>query len=168
MGSLMSPRRSQVVWRWRAAARRSLKPVAAQQAGKRQQLSDEPRLDEDGVEAGPGEEVGLDLPWQRADVLDKGGETPVTEEFSRLDLTAGADDEGAATTDRLIRLYLEEAGTVPLLTAADEVRLAEQLHTAKARLPEALQTAVDAYERMHSDAREHPTPAARRAHKRRR
>jgi RNA polymerase sigma factor (sigma-70 family) len=140
----MSPRRSQVVWRWRAAVRRSLKPVAAQQTGERQQLSDEPRIDENGVKAGPGEEVGLDLPWQRADVLDKGGETPVTEEFSRLDPTAGADDEGAAATDRLIRLYLEEAGTVPLLTAADEVRLAEQLQTAKAHLLQALQAVLTA------------------------
>jgi hypothetical protein len=131
MGSFMSSRRSQVVWRWRAPARRRLKPVAAQQARKRQQRSDDSRRDDDGVAAGLGDEVGLDRPWQRADVLDTGGGIPA-EEFSRLDLTAGADDEEAPATDRLIRLYLEEAGTVPLLTAADEVRLAEQLQTAKA------------------------------------
>jgi RNA polymerase sigma factor (sigma-70 family) len=142
MGSLMSPRRSQMVWRWCAPARRRLKPMAAQQTRKRQELSDESRLDDDGVEAGLGEEVGLDRPWQSPEFRDNGGETPVTEEFSRLDLTAGADDEDAAGTDRLIRLYLEEAGTVPLLTAADEVRLAEQLHTAEAHLLEALQAAL--------------------------
>jgi Sigma-70 factor, region 1.2 len=132
MGSFMSSRRSQVVWRWRAPARRRLKPVAAQQARKRQQRSDDSRRDDDGVAAGLGEKVDLDRPWQSPEFRDNGGETPVTEEFSRLDLTAGADDEEAPATDRLIRLYLEEAGTVPLLTAADEVRLAEQLQTAKA------------------------------------
>jgi Sigma-70 factor, region 1.2 len=41
-----------------------------------------------------------------------------------------------------MRLYLQEAGTVPLLTAADEVRLAEQLQSAKAHLLEALHTAL--------------------------
>jgi RNA polymerase primary sigma factor len=41
----------------------------------------------------------------------------------------------------LILRYLQEAGSVPLLTAADEVRLAEQLRTAKARLLEGLQAA---------------------------
>ena len=96
------------------------------------------------MEAGLGEEVGLDRPWQSPEFRDNGGETPVTEEVSRLDLTAGGDDEGVPATEKLIRLYLQEAGKVPLLTAADEVRLAEQLHTAKAHLLEALQEALPA------------------------
>ena len=122
----MSQRRSQAVRR-RAAARRSLKTVAARPAGERQQLSDAPFLDEDGVDAGLGEEVGLDPPWQSADVSEKVVEALVTEEPSRREPTAVVDDEGTPGTERLILLYLQEAGTVPLLTAADEVRLAEQL-----------------------------------------
>jgi RNA polymerase nonessential primary-like sigma factor len=66
----------------------------------------------------------------------------VTEEPSRREPTAGVDDAGTSGTERLIRLYLQEAGTVPLLTAADEVRLAEQLQSAKAHLLEALHAAL--------------------------
>jgi RNA polymerase sigma factor (sigma-70 family) len=140
----MSQRRSQVVWRWRAPARRSIKTLAARQAGERQQPPDAPFRDEDGVDAGLGEEVGLNPRWQSADAPERVAEASVTQEFSRLDPEEVADDEGASGTERLILLYLEEAGTVPLLKAADEVRLAEQLQTAKARLLEALQAALSA------------------------
>jgi RNA polymerase sigma factor (sigma-70 family) len=136
----MSQRRSQALLR-RAAARRSSKTVAARQAEGPPQLSDVPFLDEDGVDVGLGEEVGLDPPWQSADVPEKVMEVLVTEAPSRLEPTAVVDDEGTPGTERLILLYLQEAGTVPLLTAADEVRLAEQLQTAKAHLLEALQAA---------------------------
>jgi RNA polymerase primary sigma factor len=54
------------------------------------------------------------------------------------------DDEGTPGTERLILRYLQEAGTVPLLTAADEVRLAKQLQSAKVHLLEALQAALPA------------------------
>jgi RNA polymerase sigma factor (sigma-70 family) len=139
----MSQRRSQAVRR-RAAARRSIKTVAARQAGELPQLSDVPFLDADGVDAGLGEEVGLDPPWQSADMPENVVEALVTEAPSRLEPTPVVDDAGTPGTERLILLYLQEAGTVPLLTAADEVRLAEQLHTAKAHLLEALQNALPA------------------------
>jgi hypothetical protein len=139
----MSQRRSQAV-RQRAPAHQSSKTVAARQAGELPQLSDAPFLDKDGVDAGLGDEVGLDPPWQSADVPEKVVEALVTEESSRREPTAVAHDEGTPGTERLIRLYLQEAGTVPLLTAADEVRLAEQLQTAKARLLHALQAALPA------------------------
>jgi RNA polymerase primary sigma factor len=96
------------------------------------------------VDAGLGEEVGLDPPWPSADVPENVVEALVTEEPSRLEPTRVVDDEGTPGTERLILLYLQEAGTVPLLTAADEVRLAEQLQTAKAHLLEALQAALPA------------------------
>jgi RNA polymerase sigma factor (sigma-70 family) len=139
----MSQRRSPAVRR-RAAVRRSFKTAAARQAGELPQLSDAPFLDEDGVNAGLSDEVGLDPPWQRADFPEKVVEALVTEESSRRESTAVADDEGTPGTERLIRLYLQEAGTVPLLTAADEVRLAEQLQTAKVHLLEALQAMLPA------------------------
>jgi hypothetical protein len=55
----MSQRRLQAVRR-RAPARQSIKTVAARQEGELQQLADEPSLDEDVVDAGLGQEVGLD------------------------------------------------------------------------------------------------------------
>jgi hypothetical protein len=139
----MSQRRSRAVFR-RAAARRSIKTVATRQAGELPQPYDAPFLDEDGMDLGLGEKADLDPPWQSADVPEKVVEALVTEETSRLEPTAGVDDEGTPGTERLILLYLQEAGTVPLLTAAAEVSLAEQLQTAKAHLLEALRAALPA------------------------
>jgi RNA polymerase sigma factor (sigma-70 family) len=118
--------------------------VAAQPAGVRLQPSDAPFPDEDGLDTGIDEEVSLDPPWQNADVSEQVVEALVTEEPSRLEPTAVMDDEGTPGTERLILLYLQEAGTVRLLTAADEVRLGEQLQSAKAHLLEALQAALPA------------------------
>jgi RNA polymerase sigma factor (sigma-70 family) len=139
----MSQRRLQTVQR-RAAARQSIKTVAARQEGKLQQLSAELSLDEDVVDAGLGQEVGLDPQWQSTDVPEQAVEALVTEVPSLLALTAVENDEDTPRTETLVLRYLQEAGTMPLLTAADEVRLAEQLQTAKARLLEALQTALPA------------------------
>jgi RNA polymerase sigma factor (sigma-70 family) len=133
----MSQRRSQAVRR-RAAARQRLKTVATRPGWAWQQLPDEAFLDKDGMDAGLGEEVGRDPAWQSADVSENVVDVLVTEEPSRLAPTAAVDDAAPPATERLIRRYLQEAGTVPLLTAADEVRLAEQLRTAKAHLLETL------------------------------
>jgi RNA polymerase sigma factor (sigma-70 family) len=139
----MTQRRSQAVRR-RAAVRQRLETVTARQGGTRPPLPEAPVLDADGVDAGLGEEVVLDLWWQSADVPETVVEALVTEGPSRREPTAVVDDESTTGTEWLIRLYLQEIGTVPLLTAADEVRLAEQLHTAKARLLEGLQAALPA------------------------
>jgi RNA polymerase sigma factor (sigma-70 family) len=139
----MSQRRSQAVRR-RVTAHRNLKTVATRPAWAWQQLPNEAAVDEDGMDAGLGEEVGGDLPWQSADVSETGVEVLVMEEASRLEPTAGVDDADTSGTERLILRYLQEAGTVPLLTAADEIRLAEQLQSAKAHLLEALQAALPA------------------------
>jgi hypothetical protein len=139
----MSRRRSQAVRR-QVAARRNLKTVATRPAWAWQQLPDEAVLDEDGMDAGLGDEVGRDLPWQSADVSETVVEVLVMEEASRVAPTADVDDGDTPGTARLILRYLQEAGTVPLLTAADEVCLAEQLQSAKAHLLEVLQAALPA------------------------
>jgi RNA polymerase sigma factor (sigma-70 family) len=139
----MTQRGSQAVRR-RAAVRQRLETVTARQGGTRPPLPEAPVLDADGVDAGLGEEVVLDLWWQSADVPETVVEALVTEGPSRREPTAVVDDESTTGTEWLIRLYLQEIGTVSLLTAADEVRLAEQLHTAKARLLEGLQAALPA------------------------
>ena len=48
-----------------------------------------------------------------------------------------AEEETTKVVD-LVLIYLQEAGPIPLLTAADEVRLARQMESAKARLSEIL------------------------------
>jgi RNA polymerase sigma factor (sigma-70 family) len=139
----MNQRRSQAVRR-RVPARRNLKTVTTRPAWVSPKLPDEAVLVEDGMDAGLGEEVGCDLPWQSADVPETGVEELVMGEASRLAPTAGVDDADTSGTERLILRYLQEAGTVPLLTAADEVRLAEQLRTARAHLLEILLAALAA------------------------
>ena len=136
----MSQRRSQAVRR-QANARRTIRMVAARPAGVLLQLSDAPFPDEDSGDTSIGEEVGLDPTWQTADVSENVVEALVTEEPSRLAPTAVVNDADTPGTERLILLYLQEAGTVPLLTAADEVRLAEQLQSAKAHLLETFRAA---------------------------
>jgi RNA polymerase sigma factor (sigma-70 family) len=138
----MSQRRSVVVWRWRAPARGRKKTPPARQTEEGQQLSDAPFLGENGVGGELDEEVSFDPQWQGADVPESAAKALVTEEISRLDPAEVAEDAVSPDSERLILLYLQEAGAVPLLTAADEVRLAEQLQTAKARLREALQAAL--------------------------
>jgi RNA polymerase sigma factor (sigma-70 family) len=139
----MSQRRSHAVRR-RVTARRNLKTVATRPAWAWQQLPDEAFLDTDGIDTGLGEEVSLEPPWQNADVSQQVVEALVTEEPSRLAPTAGVDAADTPGPERLILRYLQEAGAVPLLTAADEVHLGEQLQSAKAHLLEALQAALPA------------------------
>jgi Sigma-70 factor, region 1.2 len=125
-------------------ARHRIKTVAARQEGELLQLPDAPSLDEVVVDAGLGQEVGLVLQWQSADVPEQAAEAAVTEAPSLLAPIAVEDDEGTPGIETLVLLYLRETGTVPLLTAVDEVRLAEQLRTAKARLLEALEAVLPA------------------------
>jgi RNA polymerase primary sigma factor len=136
----MSQRRSQAIRR-QANARQTIRMVAARPAGILLQLSDAPFLDEDSGDSGIGEEVGHDPAWQSADVSETVAEVLVTEKPSRLAPTVGVDDADTPGTERLILRYLQEAGSVPLLAAADELRLAEQLQSAKTHLLETLQTA---------------------------
>jgi hypothetical protein len=137
----MSQRRSPAVRR-RGAVRRSIKTVAARQEEDLPYLSDAPCLDEDSAEAVLGEEVGLDPARQSANVPERVVEALATEDPSRREPIAVVDDEVTPGTEWLILLYLQEVGTVPLMTAADEVRLAEQLQTTQARLLEVLQAAL--------------------------
>jgi RNA polymerase sigma factor (sigma-70 family) len=142
MGSPMSQRRSPVVWRWRVPARQGTRTPAARQTAEGEQLFDAAFPDARGEDGGLDEEVSFDPQWQSADVPEGAADALVTEELSRLDPAEFAEDAVPSDTERLILLYLQEAGAVPLLSAADEVRLGEQMHTAKARLREALQAAL--------------------------
>src|SRR5262245_58637583 len=115
-GRPMSQRRSRAV-RWQANARRTISMVAARPAGVLLQLSDAPFLDEDSRDTSIGEEDCLEPAWLNADVAENVVEVLITEELSRLEPRAVVDNDDTAGTERLILLYLQEAGSVRLLTA---------------------------------------------------
>jgi hypothetical protein len=140
--SRAQPRKDGKTYESAAIASGSIKTVVVRQAAELPPRPDTPFLGEDGVDGGLGEEIGIDAPWQSVDVPEQAVEALVTEEPSLRELTAVAHDAGTPGTEPLILQYLQEAGRVPLLTAADEVRLAEQLHTAKAHLLAALQAVL--------------------------
>ncbi|HEX2277512.1 MAG TPA: sigma factor, partial [Candidatus Tectomicrobia bacterium] len=59
---------------------------------------------------------------------------PPLEAFGSLDMPPQEQGAPEADVDAPVLLYLQEAGRVPLLSAADEVRLGEQIQTAYAHL----------------------------------
>src|SRR6476661_2698499 len=69
----------------------------------------------------------VDLEASPADLLDKSKEiekdTEDAEDFSDLDLSAGAIDK----SNDSVRVYLREMGMVPLLTREGEIELAKQI-----------------------------------------
>ncbi|MBI3328928.1 MAG: sigma-70 family RNA polymerase sigma factor [Nitrospinae bacterium] len=101
-------------------------------------MSDEPFLDADEVIAPLDEAVDTDLHWNSFTL-----ESEATEEILAVEPVLGeaaeADEEGVvAGVDNPVLLYLQEAGTVPLLRAEDEVRIAKQIKLNKERLLEAV------------------------------
>jgi RNA polymerase sigma factor (sigma-70 family) len=81
----------------------------------------------------------IDLPAQAFEQFE-GEAAPEDPERPEHDMSEPDDDEKAAGTTDLLRLYLQEASTIPLLRHADEIRLAEQIQEAKTRLRAVLQT----------------------------
>src|SRR4051794_22638863 len=80
----------------------------------------------------------VDLESSSADLLDKGKEVSKEsddpEEFSDLDLSAGAVDK----SNDSVRVYLREMGMVPLLTREGEIELAKQIERGQRAVLKAL------------------------------
>jgi len=83
-------------------------------------------------------EFFVDLDASPADLLDKskenGKESDDPEEFSDLDLSAGAIDK----SNDSVRVYLREMGMVPLLTREGEIELAKQIERGQRAVLKAL------------------------------
>jgi RNA polymerase primary sigma factor len=81
----------------------------------------------------------VDLPDEAADEV--GSEASALREWSvpEHDRIEAEADEQAPGADNLVLRYLQEAGSVPLLTLAGEVDLAQQIEAAKARVVAVLQ-----------------------------
>jgi RNA polymerase sigma factor (sigma-70 family) len=95
---------------------------------------------DDLATAEPWEELGLAA---AARSTTAGGEAELQEVSALGDWTepesAGRDaDEETATVADPVLLYLQEAGSIPLLSAADEARLSRQMQDVKARLTKIL------------------------------
>lgn len=134
----MSHRKTKVTQRKRTAPRMMAKTIVIQQAEETEVMSDEPFLDADEAVTPLDEAVGADLRW---DSFNVDGEP--TEELLNVEPVLGdppeVEEEGVvASVDNPVLLYLQEAGTVPLLTAEGEVRIAKQIKQQKARLREAI------------------------------
>jgi RNA polymerase sigma factor (sigma-70 family) len=109
-------------------------------------VSNERFREEDLLDAAP---IGLDdveLQWDSFDLPDKATEEVRSEaaalrEWSvpEQDLSEAEEDEQATGAENLVLRYLQEAGSVPLLTPAGEVDLAKQIEAAKARVVAVLQ-----------------------------
>jgi RNA polymerase sigma factor (sigma-70 family) len=101
---------------------------------------DEPLQDEELLDISAHEHVELEPQWDTDDVPGQDLAALVSEEGILPDLPAPAPEpsepeaEEDAGDKNLVLLYFGEMGAIPLLTAADEVRLAQQMEVAKARL----------------------------------
>jgi RNA polymerase sigma factor (sigma-70 family) len=132
-----------------AAPRRSTTAVAGKRPPAPERLSDERFREEDLLDASP---IGLDdaeLQWDNVDLPEEAAEE-LGSEASELregpvpehDLVEAEEDEDATEAENLILRYLQEAGSVPLLTPAEEVDLAERIEAAKARVVAVLQAHI--------------------------
>jgi RNA polymerase sigma factor (sigma-70 family) len=135
----------------RAAPRRYTTAMAGERPLAPERLSDERVDEEDRLEAPP---VGLrdaEFLWDDVDFPDEAAEEAGSKasalpersgpEYDRIDAEA---DEQAPEADNLVLRYLQEAASVPLLTPAAEVDLAQQIEAAKARVAAVLQGHIPA------------------------
>jgi RNA polymerase sigma factor (sigma-70 family) len=125
--------------------------AAARHPNDEPQPSPEDLLQEaDLLEAAPDQALTAEL-WHGLDLPGRARRTLTSEEAERQDLNESddvveaksseleAEEETTGVVD-LVLLYLQEAGTIPLLTPADEARLSSQMQGAKARLTEILRS----------------------------
>jgi RNA polymerase primary sigma factor len=127
----------------RLAPRLNTKTVAPPPPEEPQELPFDLFLEDDDLGAHLDETVDTGTPWTNLDVAGTELDELMPETPALRDLQDGEsdlEDENAASgVDNPVLLYLQEAGTVPLLKPEDEVRIAKQIVTLKARLRQVVQ-----------------------------
>jgi RNA polymerase sigma factor (sigma-70 family) len=139
----MRQSRTKVTRRKRLASRLDAKTVAPPPPEEPQELPLELFLDDEDLGT-PLDDAGEpDAQWDNLDVPaedldDIMPDAPALQELREGD--SDLEDENAVSgVDNPVLLYLQEAGTVPLLKPEDEVRIAKQIVALKARLREVVQ-----------------------------
>jgi RNA polymerase sigma factor (sigma-70 family) len=139
----MRQSKTKVTRRKRLAPRLNAKAVAPPPVQEPQELPLDLFLEDDDLGAPLEEAVETDTRWDTMDVPgeeidDLMPDTPALQELREGD--GDLEDENTASgVDNPVLLYLQEAGTVPLLKPEDEVRIAKQIVALKARLREVVQ-----------------------------
>ena len=134
---------TKVTRRKRLAPQRNAKAVAPPPLQEPQELPLDLFLEDDDLAAPFDEAAETDTPWANLDVPgeeidDLMPDAPALQELREAE--ADLEDENTASgMDNPVLLYLQEAGTVPLLKPEDEVRIAKQIVALKARLREVVQ-----------------------------
>ena len=130
----------------RAAPRREQGRAAVQPLEDLEQLGETFFEDDEAIELPPEDVLEIEPNWQPLDTPNEATEefAPEAPELDELTETGAGLLEAAEGEDtaaeNLVLLYLQEAGAIPLLMPADEVRLAKQIEEAKGRLLEVLHT----------------------------
>jgi RNA polymerase primary sigma factor len=135
----MSHRKAKATRQKRTAPRLTVKTVGEDRPDEEQELPDELFLDEDDVAPQLTDAVVADSPWESLPiqgdaVAELMPDEPVAQEQAEIE-----EEETVPGIDNPVLLYLQEAGTVPLLKPADEVRIAEQIQQIKANMLEVVQ-----------------------------
>jgi Sigma-70 factor, region 1.2 len=146
----MSQRTAKMTSQPRAAPRRSATAVDVKRPPVPQSLSDELFREEDPLDALPMEPVATEPQWDSFDLSDEADEEVGSAEESELrelpvpghNLLEAEESEQTTEAENLVMLYLQEAGSVPLLTPAGEVDLAKRIEAAKARAVAVLQAHI--------------------------
>jgi RNA polymerase sigma factor (sigma-70 family) len=134
----MSDRKSQARRRQRTMLRVAVRAAPLQAVEATHELTDGDSLHEENLGADPGEAAGLDHQWEPLNLGDEGLDD-VAYDAARPNEAAEVRTQAAnESSDNAFLRYLQEAGSVPLLTATEEVQLAEQMVQLRGRLRELL------------------------------
>jgi len=138
----MSHRTTKAKRQVRNARRSSAKRIIVRDREAPQALPDESFLDDGDVSAGLDEAAGVDSQWRSIDLPSEALKEVASDVPTPQELAALEEEGLAADGEHVVYLYLHEVGTVPLLTPADEVRIAQQIQRLKARLLKTVQRDV--------------------------
>ena len=139
----MKHSKTEVKRRNHLAPRLTTKAVAPPPSKESQDLPLNLFLEDDELGAPLDEAVETDARWGNMDVPGEEIDDLMSDTPTLQDLREGdgdlEDENTASGVDNPVLLYLQEAGTVPLLKPEDEVRIAKQIVALKARLREVVQ-----------------------------
>src|SRR5688572_6457615 len=139
----MKPGKVNAVRRKRLAPRLSPKAVAPPPIEEPQELPLDLFMEEEELGTPMDDTVEPEAQWTGMEVQGEEIDDLVSDASGLQELREGEndlDDDGAASgVDNPVLLYLQEAGTVPLLKPEDEVRIAKQIVMLKARFRKVVQ-----------------------------